>query len=167
VKKYIPLLTISLLISLFIYVFYRTEKTLVNQLFMAMISRESYVILKAGITSILPLNDYIVYSLPEGLWVFCITVTSSFFYLEVRRRKWRMVFVPVLVAITMEIFQLLHLANGQFDVMDILFSTGFWLLALFYTRNDTSKEPLFRSVDTKAVCCMLSYCIVYLAHVIH
>lgn len=164
-KKYIPLLTLSLLISLFIYVFYRTEKTLVNQLFIAVFSRESYFMLKANVTSFLPLPDHLIYSLPEGLWIFCITVTSSFFHFKVRDRKWRLVWVPILVALIMEIFQLLHLANGRFDMIDILFSTGFWLFALFYTRTNAGKEPLFQSVNIKTVCCMTSYFIVYLAHV--
>lgn len=164
-KKHIPLLVLALAISLFIYAFYRTEKTLVNQILISIFSRESYLLLKAGITSLLPLHDYIVYSLPEGLWIFCITVTSSFFYLKVRNRKWSLVLVPILVAVTMEIFQLLHLTNGRFDITDILFSTGFWLLALFCTRTNVGKEPLFQSVNIKTVCCVTSYFIVYLAHV--
>jgi hypothetical protein len=164
-KKHILLLVVSLFFCLFIYVFYRTEKTLVNQLFIALFSHETYSFLKAGVTSFLPLPDCFVFSLPEGLWVFCITVTSSFFYLEVRNRKINLVYVPIGMVIIMEIFQLLHFTNGRFDFMDVIFSIGFWLLALFCTRTSVGKEPLFQAVNSKTICCVTSYIIVYFAHV--
>jgi hypothetical protein len=150
---------------LFVYVFYRTDKTLVTRLFIALFSREEYSFLKTRIRSFLPLADCLIYSVPEGLWVFCITVTSSFFYLEGRKKKWDLVYVPILAAVLMEIFQLLHLANGRFDVMDINVSIGFWLLAIFCTRTNADKEPLFHTLNKKTICCMGSYLIVYLAHV--
>lgn len=136
-----------------------------NQIFIALFSLRTYSFLKAGITSSLPLQEYLIYNLPEGLWVFCITVTSSFFYLEYRNRKWGLVYVPILVAVIMEIFQLLHFANGRFDMMDIIFATGFWLLALFCTNDNAGKEPLFQPVNIRTLCCFASYFIVYLAHV--
>lgn len=69
------------------------------------------------------------------------------------------------MAVIMEIFQLLHITNGRFDIMDIAFSFGFWLLALFYTKTNPGKEPIFRSINGKTLYCMASYMIVYLAHV--
>jgi hypothetical protein len=166
-KKYIPLLAVSLVICLFVYVFYRTEKTLVNQLVIALFSQDRYTSVKGSITSALPLQEHLIYSLPEGLWVFCITLTSSFFYLEVRQRKWSLVIVPLGVAYIMELCQLWRLTNGRYDWMDIGFATGFWALALVCTRTNVYKEPLFRPITPKAICCMGSYSIVYLAHVIY
>ncbi len=164
-KKYIPLIAVSLLVCLFIYVFYRTEKTLVNQFVIALFSEESYADLKDSIRSQLPLQDYIIYSLPEGLWVFCITLTSSFFYLQVQNHRWSLVFLPIVVALIMELFQLFHFTNGRFDLMDIAFATFFWLLALWARRANPGKEPLFQSLNTRTLWCMTSYSIVYLAHV--
>jgi hypothetical protein len=115
----------------------------------------------------LPLDDYLIYSLPEGLWVFCITLTSSFFYLKVRKRKWSLVFVPVLITLIMELFQLFHFTNGRFDLMDIIFSVAFWLLALYCTKANTDKSSLFQSFNASAICCIVSYSIVYLAHVFY
>lgn len=136
-----------------------------NQLVIVLFPRDSYWGLKESITSLLPLHDYLVYSLPEGLWVFCITLTSSFFYLEIQRRKWSLVFVPMLVALVMELLQLLRVTNGRFDLMDINFAAGFWLLALFFTRTNHRAEPAFQSFNAKTISCTASYCIVYLAHV--
>lgn len=67
----------------------------------------------------------------------------------------------------MEILQLIHFLNGRFDFMDITFSIGFWLPAWLWTRDNAGGESIFSSFDTKSICCMLSYSIVYLAHVIY
>lgn len=164
-KKYIPLLAICLSACLFIYVFYRTEKTLVNYIATALLSKAGYEGIKEIIISILPLRDVIIYSLPEGLWVFCITITSSFFYIKVRNKKLKLTIVPVLLSILMEVSQLIGFTNGRFDLMDILFSAGFWLLALYYTKSVSAREPVFRSFDARTIFCVGSYSIVYLAHV--
>jgi hypothetical protein len=164
-KKHIPVLTAALFISLFIYVFYRTEKTLINQIFIMLFNQETYAFLKTRITFYLPLPDFVIYSLPEGLWVFCITLTSYPFYLVVRKRKWELLYVPILLALLMELCQLLHFAHGRFNWMDIIVSTGFWLLALLYARTNIGKEPLFQSVNITTISCVMSYLIVYLAHV--
>jgi hypothetical protein len=164
-KKYAPHIAVSLFVCLFIYVFYRTEKTLINQLVIWLFSEETYTKTKSLVTTVLPLNDSIIYSLPEGLWVFCITLTSSFFYLQLQHHKWHLVFVPIVLVFIMEFSQLFHIANGRFDVMDITFSTGFWLLGLVLSNSDAFKEPILQPVNSKSVFCFLSYAIVYLAHV--
>jgi hypothetical protein len=128
-------------------------------------SYEHYHGLKRSITSALPLKDYVIYSLPEGLWVFCITLTSSSFYFKFKKYRCNIVYVPMLIALIMELFQKLHLTNGRFDVMDITFSAGFWLLAFLLTRSNLAKEHAFQSFNSKTVFCMISYSIVYLAHV--
>jgi hypothetical protein len=161
-----PLIAAALFVCLFVYVFYRTEKTLINQLIIMVFSRERYSDLKTTVTSAMRLNDWLIYSLPEGLWVFCITLTSSPFYVEVQKRKWRLVVVPILLALIMEVFQLLHFSNGRFDLADINFAAGFWLIALFCSRANTHREPLFKSFNSKTIGCIASYSIVYLAHVL-
>lgn len=165
-KKYIPILSLSLLICLFIYVFYRTEKTLVNQTVIFLFSHKRYSLLKDNIQSLFPLSEWIVYSLPEGLWIFCITILSGPFYIKLRRNRINLVFIPLVVAVFMEIAQLLHILNGYFDWMDILLASGFWRVAYHLTKN-AGKEPVFRHYDTKRFCCMFCYCIVYLAHVFY
>lgn len=154
------------MISLFIYVFYRTEKTLINQVVMSLISRKNYYTLKSAITTAFALPPSVIYSLPEGLWIFSITITSRSFYLEMYGRKWDLTLVPLVIAIVMELFQLLHITNGRFDLMDIVFSVVFWMLALICTRTDEEKESFFQSTGVKTVGCAFCYSIVYLAHVI-
>jgi hypothetical protein len=156
----------SLLISLFIYVFYRTEKTLVNQLIITLFSYQGYIDLKTNVASALPLKDFLIYSLPEGLWVFCITVMSGPFFLKIRKYRFNLVFAPLLISLLMEIFQLLHFTNGRFDWIDIIFASAFWLLAYFWTKR-SCKQKLFQSFDARTICCIFCYSIVYLAHVFY
>lgn len=164
-KKYI-FICISLLISLFIYLFYRTDRTLVNEIVIRMISFETYTGLKAHVVRILPLNDMVIYSLPEGLWIFCITLTSKPYY--VRLNKWRIdcLFIPLIFCVTLEIFQLLHITNGRFDFMDIGISVVFWILGSYVWSDKSEKQDIFIRPNSKTIVCLASYCTVYLAHVL-
>lgn len=165
-RKHYILITLSLLASLFIYVFYRTEKTVVNEMIIAMISRESYYAAREIVRGLLPLQPLIVYSVPEGLWVFCITLTSKRFYLQVFQRKLHGVYIPMIICVVLEILQLLNITNGRFDVMDILVSFLFWWLAKSQVCADAKTQNMFRTVDLPNVVCAASYTVVYLAHVV-
>lgn len=163
-RKYIFIST-ALLISLFIYLFYRTDRTLVNEIVVRMISFDTYAKLKAYIVDTLPLNDVIVFSLPEGLWVFCITLTSKPYYIGLGNRRIDCVYIPLLFCLTLEIFQLLHITNGRFDFMDIGVFVVFWILGNCILSNRAEKQNILAQPNLKTVVCLASYCIVYLAHV--
>jgi len=165
-KKQYVLIGLSLLISLFIYLFYRTERTVVNELVIRLISVETYMNLKTSILRILPLNDVAVYSLPEGLWMFCITLTSKPYY--IRLNGWRIdcVCIPLIFCLTLEMLQLLHVTNGRFDLMDIGIFVLFWLLGRFKLNEGVEKRHLWTQMNGKTWVCLSSYGIVYLAHVL-
>lgn len=165
-KRKYTFICVSLLISLFIYLFYRTDRTVVNEIVIRMISYETYTSLKAYIVKLLPLNDIVIYSLPEGLWVFCITLTSKPYYIKLN--KWRIdsVFIPLLLCFGLEIFQLFQLTNGRFDFMDIGISTIFWLIGNYAFSDKADKQNILASLNSKSMVCIATYCIVYLSHVI-
>lgn len=157
----------ALIVSLFIYVFYRTDKTLVNQVIIQLVSFKTYQHLKLIITASLPLNKYIIYSLPEGLWVFCITLTSKEFYFDLFKKRINCVFIPLVFVVALELFQLFRITNGYFDFFDIGISLLFWLIAAKIIDTQQRLENLFHSLNYNNLFCVLSYCIVYFAHVIH
>lgn len=165
-KKYF-LIILSLLFSLFIYLFYRTEKTVVNEIFISMISFDRYIELRKIITNLLPLNEYIIYSLPEGLWVLTITLTSKYYFLKIGNCEIKLFFAPIVFSIGLELLQLLHLTNGRFDFWDIGFSIFFWLVAnyLIFNKTQTQTQNILYPFTAKSIICILSYIIVYLAHV--
>ncbi len=164
-KKEYLYIAVSLLVSLFIYLFYRTEKTVVNEMLISIISFDTYVAWKANVVHFIPINDTIVYSLPEGLWVFCITLTSKPYYIKLRSRRIDCVFIPLVFSIGLEIMQLLHVTNGRFDLMDIGVSIVFWLIGNFAFNNQANKQNILASLNLKTVICVATYAIVYLSHV--
>lgn len=166
-RKHDLLIILSLLISLFIYVFYRTEKTVINEMVMQIIPFNDFVELRQTVVHLLPLNEPIIYSLPEGLWVFCITLTSKPFYIQLRKKQVDCVFIPLAFVIGLELFQLIHLTNGRFDFMDILVSIFFWILANRFFSHINDKENIISPLNRKSMTFFASYGIVYLSHVLN
>ena len=164
-KKNYVLIILFLLFSLFIYLFYRTEKTVINELFVSIISFDKYVELRNSIANTLPLNEHIIYSLPEGLWVFCITLTSKFLFLKIGHREIGCVFIPLIFSIVLEFFQLLNLTNGRFDFWDIGISISFWFLANYFILYKSVEQNILKPISIRSFVCFSSYAIVYLAHV--
>lgn len=156
---------LALLFCLFLYLFYRTEKTVINEIFISIFSYNRYLDLRNTISSALPLNEKIIYSLPEGLWVFCITLTSKYLFLKVGRHEINLVFFPLVFSIGLELLQLFHLSNGQFDFWDIGFSIIFWAIANYLIPFESRKQNILNPFNFRSLICLLSYLIVYLAHV--
>jgi hypothetical protein len=73
--------------------------------------------------------------------------------------------MPLFFVVTLEMLQMFGVTNGRFDVMDIIFSLLFWLLALLLTRHQNRKENFLQTDTTARLLCAFSYAIVYLAHV--
>jgi hypothetical protein len=165
-KKHYYVITASLLVSFAIYLFYRTDKTVVNEVVIRTISYDHYTSLRQSVNRFLPLNAFVIYSLPGGLWTFCITLISKPYY--IRQKNWRMdcVVAPLIFCIGLEITQLLHLTKGRFDPIDIWATICFWAIAVFAFRDKTDKQNLVRPINGKRMLCFLSYGIVYLAHVL-
>jgi hypothetical protein len=166
VKKQYAFIISSLLVSLFIYVFYRTEKTVVNELLIRSTSFDTYAALKEEIIRFLPLPAFVIYSLPEGLWVFCITLTSKPYYIQQEKLRIQGVIIPLLFCMGLEIFQWLHFTNGRFDLNDILVSFVGWLLATVSFNDKVEKQNILAPFNANKMVCLVSYGIVYLSHVL-
>jgi hypothetical protein len=163
-KKY-SLFILCLMLSLFIYLFYRTEKTVINEIAIALISLEQFVALRNCIVKILPLNEHIIYSLPEGLWVFCIAITSTGLYFSLCKIKVSLLFAPIVFSLGLELLQLLHITNGRFDFWDIGLSIFAWIIANYYITNNIKKQNILNPFNYSSGLCIISYLIVFLAHV--
>ena len=155
----------ALFVSLFIYLFFRTEKTLINGLFVSIVSIENYVVMKETITDLLPLHPLVIYSLPGGLWVFCVTLASKNLFLRIKNFSISLTYVPLLFAVGIEVLQLLHITNGTFDVLDIIVSITFWLIGNYFIRLNTTKQYFFASFNKRSMLFAFTYSIVHLAHV--
>jgi len=155
----------ALLISLFIYVFYRSEKTVVNELIILIISFDTYTTIKSIITNTIPLNETIIFSLPGGLWIYCATALSHDFYLEIRKYRIQFIFVPISFAVGLEFCQLIHLTNGRFDVWDIACYSMSWLLAYYSYQFHRSQQNILAPFTISSFTWLICFLSVYLAHV--
>lgn len=160
------ILAVALITSLFIYVFYRTERTVINEIITHVVSADSFFSLRARVQTNLPLNQIIIFSLPEALWVLCATITSKTIYIGFGRRRISGAVVPILYCISLEFCQLIGLTNGTFNLMDIALSAVFWLFAIIGFDNVVKPQNLFGKVNKRSMVCIASYGIVYLSHVI-
>lgn len=167
VKKNYILILSSLLFSLFIYLFYRTEKTVINELLIQIISIENFIELRKSVVHILPLNEHIIYSLPEGLWMFSVSLASKSFFVRIGEREINLLFVPLIFSVGLEFFQLFHLTNGRFDLWDIGISVFFWATANYLVVGKGNRQNILNPFNTNSLMCLLSYLIVYLAHVLN
>ena len=131
-----------------------------------LISFDTYSNMKQGIMQFLPLNKFLIYSVPEGLWVFCITLTSRPYYIRWDSRRIDCLFLPLIYCISLEVFQLFHLTNGRFDLIDIEVSILFWLIARHFFKYDGEMQNILKPLNPGSVACFASYGIVYLSHVI-
>ena len=159
------LIVFTLLLSLFIYLFYRTEKTLVNEIIILIFSFDTYSEIRTTVTNAIPLNEPVIFSLPGGLWVFCTTVLSKDFYLKILGYKIRVFVVPIIFTISLEFFQLLHLTNGRFDFRDIGCYLIFWMLAYYSFRPDRPQQNILSPFTLNSFICLACFLVVYLAHV--
>jgi len=164
-KRNYGLVVLPLLFSLFVYLFYRTEKTLITEIFISLISLEKYHAYRSFISAVLPLNEHVIYSLPEGLWVFSITLTSKNLFFKVGEREISLLFFPLVFSIGLELFQLLHLTNGKFDFWDIGLSVLFWGFAHYLVPHKSARQNILNPFTMRSFICLVTYAIVYLAHV--
>lgn len=156
---------IALGLSLFIYVFYRSEKTLINELVIPVLTLDFYTTLKASFGTSIPLSNVIIFSLPGGLWVFCVTMLAQGLYLKIKAYKIQLVFVPFVFAVGLEFCQLAHLTNGRFDLWDLIFYLGFWLAAYYTFPAKQSHQNIISPFTLHGFICLACFLSVYLAHV--
>ncbi len=158
-------LALSLLFSLFVYLFYRSEQTVVNEIFQFIFSGDVYFNLKAIISGNIVLPKLLVFSLPEGLWVLAVTIASKNIYFGMQKRLIHVAFLPVIIAIILELLQLTGIANGTFDWWDLASAICFWSLGYYLLPSSSKKQRLFIKMNVNSVICLASYMVLYLSHV--
>ena len=145
--------------------FYRTENTIINNLLIYFTSQNEYRSIKAFIQDRLSINEYIVYSLPEGLWVFCTALISRDFYFKVSGRVINCVYFPLVFSIGLEFFQLVRITNGTFDFFDIISATIFWFTAFLFIKSPNDPINIYAEKKVRSLSFLLSYTIVFLSDV--
>ena len=152
-KKYIFFeVILPLLIAALLYLLLRPVDTVIYKI-VSVLGGDTFVhSLRAGIdVSVLP--EWFVYSLPGGLWLLAFQNTITW----IKRFKGRWLIHFVILAsfsgIGLELLQALHLTDGVFDWVDVLFYGFATLLSLsnvwlvkwkweLYVKNESSPKLL-------------------------
>ena len=152
--------------ALFIYVFYRTDKTVINQLLLLVVPPGKFTASRTAVASALPLPAWMLYSLPEALWVFCAMLLSKNIFFTIGRFTINCAYIPMGFAILWELLQLTHVTKGYFDFTDLLLCATASVLALCFFRPPYAPTHLFKRFNVRSVLFFWIFGIVYLSHVV-
>ncbi len=153
---------IPLIICLFIYTFYRAEETNVN-LLLKHVFHSDFQSIRAHVSETIPLPSVVIYNLPEGLWIFSITLLGANLFLTITQRKIHIVYFPILFVLLLEILQLFKITDGTFDLLDIVISSAFWLLALAYCSTYESSLRELKNNRARFILFIIVFSLAYLS----
>ena len=161
------IIALALLLSLFVYLFFRTEQTIVNYLFIKIWGGEPFYQSRAWVTARVNLSNFQMYSMPEALWILAITLLSKRYMIQLGNRHISLWYLPLILAFGFEFFQWMHWSNGSADLNDLWVAGLFWALGMTVFPEKEPKISLFQSFNIHALLCTGAYAVVYLAHVMN
>ena len=96
----------------------------------------------AGVRHFLP--DFVLYSLPDALWVYSFTFLMQSVWFRHSRSYGRTfwILLPVSLAVGAEVGQLLKVVPGTFDLMDIAGYIAAWAAATMFIRTCCRRDEL-------------------------
>ena len=147
-----------LAICLYIYLAYRPTNTAVQIIFRSILPAEALTYMQSK-SVLLPF--WAINSLPQGLWVFCMTCFSS----DLQFKRLSLWWSPLLFAIGLEGFQYFGITDGTFDWVDVLFSIAFSLFAICLLYQNSKSTNL--SFSPSAIMLFIGYLLVFFSDVIY
>lgn len=150
-KKYHIYIILPLIISLIVYIFFRSENIIINQIIYNIYPKSHYFTFN--------LSNFIIYNLPQGLWVFSATLIAKNLYIK----KFNLAFLPLIFSFYIETIQYYHLTNGTFDYWDLITATIGFITAYSSISCPYKKEQLFCTFNFRTILFSSSYLIVFLS----
>ncbi len=161
------IITLALLLSLFVYLFYRTEQTVVNWMAIQIVGWEPFHQIRTWVNDRVILSGFQMYSLPEALWILSITLLSKRYVIRFNEKEVPLWFLPIMMAFGFEFFQWMQWSPGHADFNDLWGAMLFWALGMLVFPEKEPKISLFQSFNIHAILCTGTYAVVYLAHVMN
>ncbi|MFV0530474.1 MAG: hypothetical protein ACK5MD_03455 [Flavobacteriales bacterium] len=149
-KKYHFYIIFPLFISLVIYTFFRSENIIINQIIHDFYPKSHQFSFN--------FSDFLIYNLPQGLWVFSTTLISKNLYVK----KFNLAFSPLIFSFYIEIIQYFHFTNGTFDYWDLI-TALFGFLIAYSVDCPYKKEQLLNNFNFRTILFSFSYFIVILS----
>ena len=149
---------LPMLVSMLIYLLFRTEDTIINRLTSNFFSGDSFL-------HNFNVADWVIYNLPGALWLFAFL---SIFVVKKEKGIFYCL-IPLSVALLIEFLQYLSITDGTYDVIDVLFYLAAWSLFMLRWRIKGNKVRWFKSAEkiskTELSILLLFFAIVILSDV--
>lgn len=134
---------VPLTIGSLIYLFYRPTTLLVFKWLNFTPVLKNYIIYLRPMVFI-PLNDFIIYSIPTGLWSYSAQVTILKVW-EKDHNNYKLLWILIFIVMIYfsELGQLIGLIRGTFDIKDLCVLLLSTCLAIFFTseKKNEKKAP--------------------------
>tara|TARA_B100001750_G_C15089089_1_gene389766 strand:- start:2 stop:430 length:429 start_codon:yes stop_codon:yes gene_type:complete len=140
-KKYKVFLYViaPILIGFFIYILFRPDKIIIFNWLDALGFSELISNLRGISPSNSKIPSWIIYNLPDGLWVYSLTALMLIIWQDTKdNKKYFWFFSPLIISIMIEIGQYALIVPGTYDYMDIilcLIATPLPFLMLYKKNN--------------------------------
>lgn len=113
---------VCLLAGAAIYFITRTDNILINQ-WVARIADGKVLHFFQGVVSNKWVPEWIMYSLPDALWMLALTLIILMIWdFKIHRRSMTWLAMGVIAGTGLELMQGFHLMRGTFDIADLLFT---------------------------------------------
>lgn len=133
----------SMLLALFIYSFFRSENTIINQLWLSLFP-DNYLYLR-GVFGQYDVPDFVRFNLPGVLWMIGALLLCAKYTITIRKLRFKLMFLPLLVCVIIEVVQWVGITDGTFDMMDVVsYLLGFVVVYAMYTSRTEKKECILR-----------------------
>lgn len=110
----------SIFVAIVIYVVFR-NKNLILYKWIGVSTNSILTIFTGNIQSNNYFLNWIIYSLPDGLWLYSLTTIMTLIWRnEASKIKYVFIYVGFTIAILHEFGQFLHIFRGTFDIGDIV-----------------------------------------------
>lgn len=114
----------------------------------------------------IPLNNIVIYNLPAALWVFSMTLFSYGLSVKIKQSTIRLIYVPILFVIVLELLQILNLTDGTFDLIDIILPILGYIFAILLLKFNTKTLQKKSSYKLKGIVYPFIFALVLLADLI-
>lgn len=128
--RYLIALSVAVVGCCWTALFYRPLNTYLNHQ-LATAFGEDFLLLRAYIQGSLPLSDVLVYNVPGALWIFGLSLLGWRLFIA----RIPLFYVGLVTGQLFEVLQLLQLTDGTFDVLDVLWNFGGFLVALVFCKS--------------------------------
>jgi hypothetical protein len=156
-KKYYAFISFALLLSLYIYMIYRAEQTVVNLILFKLFDQK-FIYFKTKFIYLKNIPDCLRFSLPGALWLFAATLLLRNLYFK----RFHLAFLPLCYVFFLEFLQYFHFTNGRFDTMDLAISSLFFFFA-FAIKCPFPKQMLYQKPFGRSFLAVFAFAILYLA----